>query len=131
MTRPMHRVSTKIALHTRGGEKVLVTRLADGRYGLPGGHIEYGETPEEAILRELHEELGIIYNGPLEQVHFWKDPAGDRILLGYKGQLDETAKMMLQRQEVAGVQWMTQGEVRKGLFNTLTYKDFLEKTFGN
>jgi 8-oxo-dGTP pyrophosphatase MutT (NUDIX family) len=30
-----------------------------GQFGLPGGRIEAGETPEVAARRELHEELGV------------------------------------------------------------------------
>lgn len=131
MTRPMHRVSVKIALRTPDGEKVLMTRLEGGQYGLPGGHIENGETPEQAILRELHEELGITYGGPLEQARFWKDPEGERILLGYVGQLDESTTMTFQLEEIIGVQWATRDDVRKGVFNTPTYREFLEVVFEN
>ena len=44
-------------------KEVLLIRRTDSMWGdawsIPGGHIEYGETVEEALLRELKEELGI------------------------------------------------------------------------
>ena len=36
-----------------------VTGPYDGKLDLPGGRIEFGEKPEEALKRELKEELGI------------------------------------------------------------------------
>lgn len=39
--------------------KLLVQRDADGsEYALPGGHVHLGETLEDALLREYHEETG-------------------------------------------------------------------------
>lgn len=42
---------------------VLIKRAYRGRnagqWGLPGGRLEDGETPEQAALRELHEEIGL------------------------------------------------------------------------
>lgn len=36
------------------------TGYEDGKWQLPAGHIEPGETPHEALIRELYEEVGII-----------------------------------------------------------------------
>lgn len=50
-------------LHKDG--KLFVARRADtkkflpGIYELPGGHIEFGETMEEGLAREMKEEFGI------------------------------------------------------------------------
>jgi len=50
---------------TAGGAAVLLTRRSAklrahaGQWALPGGRVGPGETPLEAALRELHEELGL------------------------------------------------------------------------
>ena len=41
------------------GKILCGTRVDDGTIGGPGGHIEAGETPEEAAIRETQEEFGI------------------------------------------------------------------------
>lgn len=35
------------------------TELGDGEWGTGGGHLEFGETPEEGVKREIREEYGI------------------------------------------------------------------------
>jgi 8-oxo-dGTP diphosphatase len=51
------------ALIVRGGEVLICQRRPDQPMGLqwefPGGKIEQGESPEQALARELDEELGI------------------------------------------------------------------------
>jgi 8-oxo-dGTP diphosphatase len=39
-------------------DRVLLVRAANGHFYLPGGRIEPGETPEQALAREVEEECG-------------------------------------------------------------------------
>jgi 8-oxo-dGTP diphosphatase len=61
----------------RWQDKVLIARRAGndplaGKWEFPGGKVERGETPEECLARELHEEFGIRVriNGFLAETHY-------------------------------------------------------------
>ena len=43
--------------------KILLVNV-DGKYHLPGGGIDLGEDPKEALLREIKEETGIVAKNP-------------------------------------------------------------------
>lgn len=45
------------------GENILLT-CANDAFQLPGGGIELGESPEQAVLREIREETGLIVVNP-------------------------------------------------------------------
>ena len=72
--------------------RVLMQRRPEGKalaglWEFPGGKIERGESPEMALCRELHEELGIVVEpGDLAPITFASQPLGERhmILMLYR-----------------------------------------------
>lgn len=47
------------AVRNRAGEILLVRRIDDGNWELPGGRIEVGESASDAVVREVAEESGV------------------------------------------------------------------------
>ena len=63
MAEPAPRLRVVAAVVRRGGRLLLTCRPPGGRFGLmwefPGGKVEPGESPAQALVRELREELGV------------------------------------------------------------------------
>lgn len=57
--RPLMMVACAIFLFDDAGRILLQHRADDGTWGVPGGSMELGETPEEAARREFFEETGL------------------------------------------------------------------------
>src|SRR5437763_11260101 len=72
---------------TDGEGRVLLQQRAPGRamaglWEFPGGKVDAGELPEAALVRELHEELGIaVAADDLAAAGFASAPLGERHLL--------------------------------------------------
>jgi len=77
-------------LGVNGQDEILLVKRGiepdKGRWALPSGFIEVGETPEEAVLRELKEETGLkgriinLVGVYMEQTKLY----GDVLLMGYR-----------------------------------------------
>ncbi|MEP3226891.1 MAG: (deoxy)nucleoside triphosphate pyrophosphohydrolase [Parasphingorhabdus sp.] len=68
-------------------EKILVQQRPSGKpmaglWEFPGGKVEAGESPEEALVRELEEELGVkVEPSKLRPAAFASEPLGEKHLL--------------------------------------------------
>jgi ADP-ribose pyrophosphatase YjhB (NUDIX family)/ubiquinone/menaquinone biosynthesis C-methylase UbiE len=57
--RTPHSGANAIVLN-EAGEVLLIRRSDNGRWCLPGGHVDYGETVSQCAVREAYEETGVV-----------------------------------------------------------------------
>jgi 8-oxo-dGTP pyrophosphatase MutT (NUDIX family) len=66
-----YRISVKAIIKDAAG-RVLLGRETDGAWELPGGGLEHGEAPKEALAREILEETGFTVDWISDQpIAFW------------------------------------------------------------
>ncbi|MDR2439159.1 MAG: NUDIX domain-containing protein [Planctomycetaceae bacterium] len=102
-----------VAIIERDGYFLTITRsetvVAPGKICFPGGGIEPGETPEQALIRECFEELNVVVEPVCEldvSVTSWNVR-----LHWLTAKLAEKTQFRLNPHEVASVQWMTINEM--------------------
>jgi len=103
-----------VAIIERSGRYLTITRsqsvIAPGKICFPGGGIEGDETPEQALIRECSEELGVLVE-PIRQLGVSVTPWGVRLCwFSAKLSSDDTV-FRPNPQEVSAVTWMTRDEM--------------------
>ena len=98
------------------GDRVLLTQRKrgshlEGAWEFPGGKVEQGEDPRDALVRELEEEIGIraIVGAPLE-VTFFRYPGKDVLLLFFQARRAEGSPEP-RALDVAAVRFATRSEL--------------------
>ncbi len=76
----------------QGGEVLMVRRKHEpfqGQWTMPSGFLEYGESPEEAAVRETEEEIGVQVEltGLVDVLMERGDPRGLCLLVVYTGRI--------------------------------------------
>ena len=89
----------------------LETIIHPGHWGLFGGHVEPGETAEEAVQRELEEEISWCPPAPLRP--WFSDASGTRVVHVFRGALT-VPTTELQLREGQDLRLVTLEELRSG-----------------
>lgn len=121
--RDLHRVTCKCAIFSLDGTKVLLSDYGKEGYGLPGGHLDSGETPDQAMARELREELGID-DIAFRHADFLLHPNG-KIVLGYTAQYSEDKELTIQLEEIKAAVWVDVASIANGKIAVPSYSDFI------
>ncbi len=104
-------ISTKVAIYSDDGTHVLVMKYGVGTHGLPGGHMEKGEHPDETLIRELKEELGIILPSFTRKDFFFRNSKQRSLILGYVSQVPANFDFQPPHPKKEHGVWMTRQEL--------------------
>lgn len=114
------------------GRYLMIRRAADllagGTWCFPGGGIEAEESPAEAIVREVREEVGLVVTAG-ERLWEWRREDG-RLVLYWWRIYTAGGQVQLNAHEVQAARWMTEREIRAHphvLSNNVVFFDHLRR----
>jgi 8-oxo-dGTP diphosphatase len=110
------------AIIEKNGQVLLVKRKnahGAGTWAVPGGHLEFGETPEECVIRETREEVGIaITNVRFSAItnDIFPEEGRHYITIWMHGMLQSGEPRIAAAREVAEVGWFSWNALPSPLF---------------
>lgn len=104
-----------IAIQNSNGEFLMQKRVESkgGDWGVTGGHPKHGETPEQGIITEVKEELGIdISNQKI--IEFERGCDGKDCYIMYYTNMDlDIDKLVIQLDELSEVKWFSMEKLQQ------------------
>ena len=102
-----------VGVFQRDGRYLVIRRAAGvrapGTWCFPGGAIEAGESPQQALVREMREELGVRCR-PIAPCWEWTSRDGRLRLYLWRAETSDT-KLSPDPAEVAEIRWATREEI--------------------
>lgn len=128
---PKLEVSTKLALYSHDLSSVLIMRYPiRGRNGLPGGHVEQKENPDETLKRELIEELSLIVNDAKRADFFLREGSKGPIILAYTAIASKDVEIVPTNPRFEYADWVKKEEI-KNIVMPPEYQRFLLENWPN
>jgi NAD+ diphosphatase len=107
------RIDPAIIVLITDGERALLGRQASwppGRYSTIAGFVEPGESLEDAVLREVFEETGVIVTNPrYDSSQPWPFPSS--LMIGFLAQAERGSPIRI-GEELEDARWFTREEIR-------------------
>ncbi|MBS2212097.1 NAD(+) diphosphatase [Carboxylicivirga mesophila] len=102
-------ISPAIIVAITCGDKILLARgnhFPPGRFSLVAGYVDVGETLEEAVIREVKEEVGLdVTNIRYYKNHPW--PLSGSIMVGFIAETDDQQTIEIDHNEIAEADWFS------------------------
>src|SRR3989344_980797 len=114
-------ITACVFLHKEGkafiGKRSKTKSFLPGKWELPGGHVEFGETLEECLRRELREEfdIEIILGKPYFEFTYLMNDGNDHVIeVLYLAQMENPdQEIRLRAEDHEDYKWISEDEIDK------------------
>ncbi|MFL5692148.1 MAG: nucleotide triphosphate diphosphatase NUDT15 [Ktedonobacteraceae bacterium] len=114
---------------TKNDQVLLMRRKnshGDGTWSMPGGHLEYGESPEECAIRETLEETGLVITDVIFRAitnDVFEEEERHYVTIWMEGRYISGEAVIQSEREMSEVGWFSWDALPQPLF--LPFKNFL------
>jgi len=119
----------------RSGDHIMIVTLPNGKINIPGGHLDFGESPLDTLRRELKEEISYALSAEPQLIGVWSTVRSSepvRLLIGYLIDLPEQRPFTYtEPAEPGGIcTWIDRNAIET-MAMPAYYKEFLTAAFNH